>query len=69
MIIKNYSNLYWIYIHDNSNSVDNKIHDALKQLVTQSIVMKFGIAFNEGLRTSNESTKLMKEYNEIISHK
>jgi len=39
------NNVYWIVVNDNNNSVDNMVHDQIKQLVRQSTVMRFGLSF------------------------
>jgi len=65
MMIKNYNNLYYIWISDNSNSVDNKLHDLLKQLVRQPMVMRFRLIFdraeyNDHLYNTHNSTRLIR---------
>ena len=42
----NYRNLWYIYIYDYNNQVDNNIHDQLKTMVTNSTVLQFYLYFN-----------------------
>ena len=43
MMNNNYNNVYSIGVWGYSNSVDNIVHNQIKQLVRQSIVMKFSL--------------------------
>ena len=43
MINNNYNNVYGIDVRDWNDSVDNMVHDQIKQLVRQSVVMKFSL--------------------------
>jgi len=63
MMVDNYDNVYWIDINDRTDSVDNSIHNSIKQLVRQSIVMLFILYFDGSLRDNNDGLRLMKEYN------
>ena len=65
----NYKNVYLIYVVDNNNSVDNQVHNQIKQLVEQSIIMKFMLVFYGSLCDSDDGLQLMKEYNQIIEQK
>ena len=48
MMINNYKNVYCIDVCDRNDSVDNMVHDQIKQLVRQSIVIRFGLSFCGG---------------------
>ena len=45
----NYPNLWYIYIRDRYNQVDNNIHDQLKTMIINSAVLEFGLCFNGSL--------------------
>ena len=45
MINNSCNNVYWIKVFDYKNSVDNMVHDQIKQLVRQSTVMEFRLSF------------------------
>ena len=63
-----YNNVYSIAIWDYNDSVDNMVHNQIKQLVRQSVVMEFRLVFEDGdLFNNNDGLQLMKEYNQIIS--
>jgi len=53
MMNNSYNNVYWIDVRDDNNSVDNIIHDQIKQLVRQSVVMIFNLRFDGGDLFSN----------------
>ena len=70
MMINNYNNVYCIYVFDYNDSVDNKVHNQIKQLVRQSVIMGFILRFEDGdLFNNNDGLQLMKEYNQIIKQK
>ena len=60
-IVDNYQYVYAISIDDKNNSIDNGMHDLIKQLVTQSIVMIFGLYFDSDspLHYDNDAFELM----------
>jgi len=55
IMINSYHNVYHILVCDYNNSVDNSIHDLIKQLVRQSTLMRFSLLLDFGkLKHSNE---------------
>ena len=69
MMTNRYYNLYGIYVFDYNNSIDNNIHDLIKQLVRQSIVIRFTLSFYGNLYNSDDGLQLLKEYNQIVKQK
>jgi len=64
IMISHYENVYAIYVCDRSDWVDEVIHDSIKQLVTQSVVIRFGLYLDGGsLKYSDDGLRLMKDYN------
>ena len=47
-MINSCNNVYWIEVDDYNDSVDNMVHDQIKQLVRQSTVMTFILTFYSG---------------------
>ena len=54
MMITSYHNVYSIGVYDYNDSVDNMVHDQIKQLVRQSIVIKFTLWFHGNIECSND---------------
>ena len=48
------NNVNEIIIHDYNDSVDNMVHNQIKQLVRQSILMTFGLSFWDGNLFNND---------------
>lgn len=66
-INKKYKNLYWIWIGDCLDNIDNEIHTQFKKIVKQKILFKFTLAFNyRNLFNSPDGFALIKEYNLIM---
>ena len=51
-----------IVVCDDNDSVDNSVHDQIKQLVRQSVLMRFRLKFRNGsLYDSDDGLYLIKD--------
>ncbi len=67
---RQWRNVYYIWIGDESDSVDGERHRALKEMVEEKTLLEFTLSFsNSPLYVSEDGLRLMKEYNSILKKK